>query len=184
MRIDDLNAGDPPAGTGDHETTGAAVTESQDPVAVALLDTENKLNELNDRYLRLMAEFDNFRRRAARERESYVENGAESVARPLLTVLDNLERAVASAGDAPGPWLAGVSLTLRQFMEALKESDVTPVDPSGQPFNPVEHEALTTAPSETVPADHVALVVSRGYRLNDRILRPAQVIVSSGPSVS
>lgn len=175
MSLDEKTPGE--AG-GDNDA--AALTESSDPVAVALLEAENRLGELNDRHLRLVAEYDNYRRRAAREREAAVENGAELVARPLLAVLDNLERAVANAGDAPGPWLEGVTLTVRQFLDALKSAGVTPVDPLGQPFNPVEHEALSTLPSATIPADHVAQVVSRGYRLGERILRPAQVLVSSG----
>ena len=176
MTVDDRTSGGP----GGEADRSAAMTESDEPMAVALLEAENRLNELNDRHLRLVAEYDNYRRRAQRERETAVENGAENVARPLLAVLDNLERAVANAGDAPGPWLEGVSLTLRQFLDALKSAGVMPVDPQGQPFNPVEHEALSTVPSESVPADHVARVISRGYRLGDRILRPAQVLVSSG----
>lgn len=160
----------------------AAVTESTDPVAVALLEAENKVSELNDQKLRLMAEFDNYRRRAQREKESAIELGAESLARPLLEVLDNLERAVASAGAAPGPWLAGIQLTLRMFYDALKSAGVVPVDPVGQPFDPVRHEAVSMLISDAVPADHVVNVVTRGYMLNDRVLRPAQVIVSRGPS--
>lgn len=176
MSLEERTSGE----AGGEDERAAAMTASDDPVAVALLEAENRLDELNDRYLRLVAEYDNYRRRAVRERETSVENGAENVARPLLAVLDNLERAVANAGEAPGPWLEGVSLTLRQFLDALKSAGVTPLDPLGRPFNPVEHEALSTMPSDTVPADHVALVVSRGYRLGERILRPAQVIVSSG----
>lgn len=160
----------------------AAVTESTDPVAQALLEAENRIVELNDRQLRLMAEFDNYRRRAQRERESAVELGAESVARPLLDVLDNLERAVASAGEAPSPWLSGIQLTLRMFYEALKSAGVVPVDPVGQPFDPVRHDAVSLMDSDAMPEDHVLTVVSRGYMLNDRVLRPAQVIVSRGPA--
>lgn len=138
------------------------------------------LLEAEDRYLRLRAEFDNYRRRASREREQAVETGVELLALPLLEVLDNLERALAHSDGAPGPWRDGVEMTLRQFLEALKGVGVVPVEPLGEPFDPRFHEALTTQPSGDVPADYVMMVVSRGYRLGDRVLRPARVVVSSG----
>jgi molecular chaperone GrpE len=145
-------------------------------------DPAAALAAMNDRHLRLMAEFDNFRRRSFREREAARQAGIETLAAPLLEVLDNLERALAHAGDAPpGPWIDGVALTARQLAEALRGVGVEPVDPLGRPFDPACHDALAMAPSAEVPADHVVQVVSRGYRLGDRVLRPARVIVSRGP---
>jgi molecular chaperone GrpE len=135
----------------------------------------------DDRYLRLLAEFDNFRRRSHKDREQAVQLGIERLAVPLFDVLDNLERALAHAvATAPGPWVDGVALTARQFSEALKGAGITAIDPLGEPFDPAWHEALGHAPSATVPADHVVQVVAPGYRLGDRLLRPARVLISSG----
>ncbi|HEX7878976.1 MAG TPA: nucleotide exchange factor GrpE [Candidatus Eisenbacteria bacterium] len=135
----------------------------------------------DDRYLRLLAEFDNFRRRSHRDREQAVQLGIERLASPLFDVLDNLERALAHAvATAPGPWMDGVALTARQFSEAFKSAGITAIDPLGEPFDSAWHEALGHAPSASVPADHVVTVVSPGYRLGDRLLRPARVLISSG----
>ncbi len=135
----------------------------------------------NDRYLRLLAEFDNYRRRSARERDAAFETGAADLARPLLPVLDNLERALAHSDGVPEAWLEGMKLTMRQFKDALKSSGVEPVEPVGQPFDPRFHEALTSVVTDSVPAGHVMEVVTRGYRLGDRVLRPAQVVVAQEP---
>lgn len=175
-----MSTNDAPEGVEIPVEGGAALTESTDPVAQALLEAENRVIELNDQKLRLMAEFDNYRRRAQREKEFALELGVESLARPLLDVLDNLERAVASAGDAPASWLSGIQLTLRMYYDALKSAGVVSVDPIGQLFDPVRHEALSMVASEIVPEGHVVTVVARGYMLNERVLRPAQVIVSRG----
>jgi len=135
----------------------------------------------DDRYLRLLAEFDNFRRRSHKDREQAVQLGIERLAGPLFDVLDNLERALAHAvATAPGPWVDGVALTARQFSEAFKAAGITAIDPLGEPFDSAWHEALGHAPSATVPADHVVTVVAPGYRLGDRLLRPARVLISSG----
>lgn len=136
---------------------------------------------VDDRYLRLLADFDNFRRRSHREREQAVQIGVEKLAVPLFDVLDNLERALAHAlATAPGPWVDGVALTARQFSEALLKAGIVALDPLGEPFDPRWHDALGHAPSPTIPADHVVQVVAPGYKLGDRLLRPARVLVSSG----
>jgi molecular chaperone GrpE len=132
-----------------------------------------------DRYIRLMADFENFRRRAFKERETAEASGVENVVKPLVDVLDNLERALAHSENSPGPLRDGVALTVRQFQDALRAARVLPVEPArGEPFDPVQHEAITTQPAPDLPADHVIQVVSRGYRYGDRVIRPAKVIVS------
>jgi molecular chaperone GrpE len=134
-----------------------------------------------ERYLRLMADFENYRKRAFREREAAEAATAERVTLPLLDVLDNLERALEHAGASPGPLRDGVALTVRQFHEALRRAGVESIDPGkGEAFDPTLHEAITTQPSKDVATDHVVLVVSRGYRFGDRVIRPAKVIVSRG----
>ena len=137
--------------------------------------------EADDRYLRLLAEFDNFRRRSYKEREQAMQTGIERLAVPLFDVLDNLERALAHAlATAPGPWVDGVALTVRQFSEALRAAGIEAIDPLGEPFDSRWHEALGHAASNTVPPDHVVTVVAPGYRLGDRLLRPARVLVAGG----
>ena len=134
-----------------------------------------------ERYLRLMADFENYRKRAFKEREAAEVAVAERVSRPLIDVLDNLERALDHAGASPGPLKEGVALTVRQFQEALRKAGVEPIEPArGEVFDPSFHEAITTQPSNDVDTDHVVQVVSRGYRFGDRVIRPARVIVSRG----
>jgi molecular chaperone GrpE len=164
---------EPPHGTADMVPPPGG-PEEVDPFYEAARSAE-------DRYLRLLADFENFRRRAHKEREAAAVGAVESVARPLLDVLDNLERALAHAGNSPSPLRDGVALTVRQFQEALRQAGVHAVEPRpGEPFDPLYHEAITTRPSEEVPPDSVLTVVSRGYRYDDRVLRPAKVIVSTG----
>lgn len=135
----------------------------------------------DDRYLRLLAEFDNFRRRSYKDRDQATQIGIERLAVPLFDVLDNLERALAHAlATAPGPWVDGVALTVRQFSEALRAAGIEAIDPLGEPFDSRWHEALGHAESALMPPDHVVTVVAPGYRLGDRLLRPARVLVSGG----
>jgi molecular chaperone GrpE len=144
-------------------------------------DWVHELAQLNDRHVRLLAEFDNFRRRSIKERDEAVLHGIERLARPLLEVLDNLERALAQPATSGADALrSGVELTAKQFAEALKSVGVEPVDPLGQPFDPRWHEALGSVEAPGFEADSVAQVVTRGYRLGDRVLRPARVLVARG----
>lgn len=167
---------DQAAPAGDEAPPAEAATPDVDAAAAALAT-------LRDQHLRLMAEFDNFRRRSFRDREAARQSGLEALATPLLEVLDNLERAMVHAAEAPpGPWIDGVTLTARQLAEVLRGVGVEALDPLGQPFDPASHEALAMAPSNDVPVDHVAQVVTRGYRLGERVLRPARVVVSQGPA--
>lgn len=144
-------------------------------------DWVHELATLNDRHVRLLAEFDNFRRRSVKERDEAVLHGIERLARPLLEVLDNLERALAQPATGGADALrSGVELTARQFADALKSVGVEAVDPLGQPFDPRWHEALGTVDAPGAEADSVAQVVTRGYRLGDRVLRPARVLIARG----
>jgi len=159
----------------DDESLQSETTPTEDAIVVP---------DPDDRYLRLLAEFDNFRRRSYREREQATQIGIERLAVPLFDVLDNLERALAHAlATAPGPWVDGVSLTVRQFSEALRAAGIEAIDPLGEPFDSRWHEALGHAESATMPADHVVTVVAPGYRLGDRLLRPARVLISSGENL-
>ena len=149
-------------------------------------DPSSDLAAERDRYLELaqrtQADFENYRKRAAKDAANAGERAKAGLVRELLPVLDNLERALATAvhddGDA-SPVVEGVRLVRADLAGVLERSGVQAFDPEGEPFDPTVHEALSTRPAEqgTHPGT-VVDVVEKGYRLNDVVLRPARVIVS------
>jgi len=134
---------------------------------------------LKDRYARLLADFDNYRKRQTREREDWIKRANESLLEDFLPVADTLELALAKA-DLADPFAAGVKLVYDQFIAALEKHGVTPLDARGQPFDPDWHEALSHVPSDTVPENAVIEQFRCGWCIGGRLMRPAQVIVSSG----
>ena len=143
-----------------------------------------ELAALKDRYARLLADFDNFRKRQVREREDWGKRANESLLEDFLPVVDNLELALGNAPDLSNPFAVGVKLVYDQFVIALEKHGVTPLDAKGKPFNPEWHEALSQMPSDTVPENEVIEQFRRGWCIGGRLMRPAQVIVSSGTSNS
>lgn len=141
---------------------------------------EEELVAMKDRYMRLMADFDNFRKRQIREREEWIKRANEGLLADFLPIVDHLDIALGKEKDAPTPFVAGIKMVYDQFVATLDKNNVIPVDAKGQPFNPEWHEALSQVPSETVPANEVIEQFRRGWSLSGRLLRPAQVIVSSG----
>jgi molecular chaperone GrpE len=161
------------------ETPAAEVRRLQDA-----LDTKTREAEgLQDRNVRLMAEFDNARKRAAREREDYVRYANESFIRELLPVLDNFDRALQAAKGEPAAAAvtSGVELIQRELLRVLDKFGATPFSSVGQPFDPERHEAVARIPT----SDHTEMMVigetARGYTLHGRILRPAMVTVAMAP---
>jgi molecular chaperone GrpE len=152
----------------------------------ALSDTDQLAGELaaaNDRALRLQAEMQNLRNRTSREIADERRYAALPVLRDLLPVLDNIERAIDAAekaGEAEN-LLNGFRLVRQQLESILTRHQCERISPEGEPFDPHFHEAILQQPSPDVPADHVTMVTQTGYKLHDRVVRPAQVIVSSGP---
>jgi molecular chaperone GrpE len=137
-------------------------------------------DELVDTLQRVKAEFDNYRKRAAREQESLVARAAERLVKELLPVLDDLERALEAAESHEEAKLEeGVKLVHRQLEHILEREGLAPVETDGR-FDPHVHEALLTQPSEAEEGS-VIEVLQKGYRLGDRVLRPARVVVSGGP---
>ena len=171
--LDTPSPGDCPA----TEDTGL-VEELQ----LALAEKTEKFNELNDKYLRLAAEFDNYKRLAQRDQRDQIRFGNEQLLKELLPVVDNLERAVKASknGGSPDVLIQGVDLTLKQLTAALSRFHVIPVETVGKAFDPATHQAVTSVASEKIPEQHVVDEFQRGYRLHDRILRPAMVSVSTG----
>ncbi|HRT29505.1 MAG TPA: nucleotide exchange factor GrpE [Kiritimatiellia bacterium] len=163
------------------EPDAAAETDAADePDTAATPSGNEELLTLKDRYTRLMADFDNFRKRQIREREEWVKRANEDLLSDLLPVVDHLELALAQAEDPDSPFVVGVKMVYDQFLTLLDRYDMVPLDALGEPFDPTYHEALAQASSETVPADIVMEQYRRGWLLKGRLLRPAQVIVSSG----
>ena len=161
--------------------TATATEEAPAPqedvdVAALIADVDATKNQL----LRTLAEFDNFRKRVARDAEQTRKKAAESLIRDLLPVLDNLERGFEHAADASEGFVQGVEMVLKQFREALERHGLKQIPALGQLFDPHVHEALMQAPSADVAADHVLQEFQKGYQLGDYVLRPAKVVVSSG----
>ena len=134
------------------------------------------LDEAQERHLRLRADFDNLRRRSAREQEAARLEGRRAALGPLLAVLDTLERALA-AGSTDPDFYEGVAATQRLFINALREAGAEPMETVGRPFDPKVHEAVATVPPNGRSPGTVAREVRRGWRLGDSLLRPAQVVV-------
>ncbi len=145
---------------------------------IATKDLE--IQQLIARYKGASDEFDQARARLRKEVAKDVERGRRSLLSAFLDVLDNLDRALASAGDrADDPLVQGVALVRQQFLATLDGFGVKPINPIGQPFDPTRHEAVTTTvASPSAPDGHVVGIVRTGYLLGDDVLRPAQVAVA------
>ncbi len=134
-----------------------------------------------DRYARAMADFDNFRKRTARDREDLVKYAASDVLKDILPTVDNLARALDEAKEKKDdPFVAGVKLVYDGLVKTLADHGATPLDSVGEPFDANFHEALAQLPSEDVDEGHVMNEVKRGWLLHGKLLRAAQVVVSSG----
>jgi molecular chaperone GrpE len=169
-------AAPPPATPATPEDRFAALTAERD--------------EIKDRMLRIAAEFENWKKRARKEQTDAVAQARESVLKDVLEVADNLERATGaqaqtdgkSAGAVDGAALVkGVNLVLRLFQQKLERYEVKPFEAARQPFDPRVHEAISRVESAEVPSGSVAIELQKGYRVGERLLRPALVSVSTGP---
>lgn len=168
----------------DNLEAGSTGEISSDVLAIqqALTSKTEELKALNDKYLRLAAEFDNYKRLAQRDQRDQIRFGNEQLLKELLPVVDNLERAIKAAknGGNGEALVQGVDLTLKQLVGSLTKFGVQPMQTVGQPFDPSGHQAVASVPSDEVPKQHVVEEFQRGYRLHDRILRAAMVAVSTG----
>jgi len=168
-------------------TPGAADTSAPQPTPAppappAPSPAEIELAALKDKHLRLMADFDNFRKRQTREREETIRRATESLMEELLPVLDHLELALNNAPDKAAPLAKGVQMVAEQFRTTLSRFDLKSFHALGEPFDPSRHEAVSELASADVPAQHVLHQLRSGYMLGSRLLRPAQVVISSGPA--
>lgn len=141
---------------------------------------EDQLNAEKDKVLRLSAEFENFKKRKQREIDDFKKFANETVFRQLLSVVDNLERAIDSATDGAEETslLEGVKLTHKEILKMFESFGVTLIEAENQSFDPNFHQAVTHAQNNDVPDNTVTNVLQKGYLLHDRLLRPAMVVVS------
>jgi molecular chaperone GrpE len=164
----------------------AALPEATPEERIAALEAERA--DIKDRMLRIAAEFENYKKRARKDQTDAEVKARESVLRDVLDVADNLERATTAHAQSTGNGavdaaavLKGVNLVLRLLQQKLERHEVRPFDAQGQPFDPRMHEAISRVESADVPAGSVAVELQKGYKIGDRLLRPAMVSVSAGP---
>jgi molecular chaperone GrpE len=177
------------------------------PVAVAgptpeqieeLKTRASRADENWDRLLRTTADFENFKKRAARERIETAQSAAAAVIQKLLPVLDHIEMAQASAqsahssrqgeaaaeGDKLASLQAGIAMIQEQLKTVLTETGIEEIDATGKPFDPALHEAVSQMESSEIPEGHVVQQLRKGYKLKERLLRPATVVVAKKPAAA
>jgi molecular chaperone GrpE len=171
------------------------VADVEDPIRkleAALAKAEQEKKENWEKFLRSAADLENFRRRAKRDLEDARADSKTRVLKEMLPVVDNLERALGHAEEsvqapdlgASAAMIDGIRLVLRQFTAAFERCDVTAVDAMGKPFDPNLHEAISQQETAAQPAGTVMSVLQRGYKLGERLLRPALVVVAKAPSAA
>ena len=146
--------------------------------------SEEPATDWKDLYARPLADFDNYRKRAVRDREELVKFATSEAVKDMLPTVDNLALALDQAKDKEDPFVKGVQLAYDGFLKALKDHGAEPFDSVGETLDPNRHEAIATLPSETVEEGKISTEVKKGWMLNGRLLRAAQVVVSSGKSAS
>lgn len=167
------------AGQGTAETLRAS-TSSPEALTAALAEMKAERDQLLDRLARLQAEFDNARKRQEREKQEFRDYAIGSVVEQFLPVLDNFALALNATGSAE-QLRTGVELIVKQMEEALRQLQVQAVPAVGQPFDPRVHEALGTVERDDLPDQSIAEEIRRGYRIRERLLRPALVRIVSNP---
>jgi len=145
---------------------------------------EKEAKENYDRFLRMAADFENYKKRAAKEKEDYVKFSNEELMKAVLPFIDNLERAVSHAEKVheAGVMIEGVRLVLQQILQALNKFGLSSFESVGKPFDPTKHEAMLVVETDQQEPDQVVEEFQRGYLLRDRLLRPATVSVSKLPA--
>jgi len=140
---------------------------------------QQALREQEDKYLRLLAEYDNYRKRTAKEKESLYADAKIDTIKALLGVYDNLERGLAQYGDEESPHRKGLEMVFNQFKESLKKLGVETMDAAGKPFDPEKHNAVMHVEDENYGENTVVEVLQQGFTLGDKVLRFAIVKVAN-----
>jgi molecular chaperone GrpE len=170
------------------ETEAVAVADEMTPEQlVELQDRAAKADEHKDHWLRTAADFENFKKRAAREKIESAQTASASLLQKILPVLDNFEMALTAAQNAHGDKLAslqaGIAMIQQQLKSVLTESGLEELDATGKSFDPAFHEAVSQLETIDVPEGHVAQQLRKGYKFRERLLRPAAVVVAKKPAV-
>ena len=157
----------------------------EDPDALVFRLRE-QLAEASDKMMRLQADFTNFRKRAAKERQEALLFGSQNLFKDLLSVVDNLDRAIGHArensGGDLGSFLQGVELVRRELLGVFEKHHVTEIEAMGCAFDPALHEAMAQVEVDSAPPNTVVEVLEKGYQLRDRLVRPSRVVVAKAPS--
>jgi len=157
-----------------------------DPVKILekdLLDVKNELTEQKDKFVRLQAETDNFRKRLSREKEEFSQYANERLFKELLPIFDNFERALEDPSSDIKSFKEGLEMILKQFSSFLEKENVEPIEAIGKKFNPMIHEVLTSEESSENEENTIISQFVKGYTINNRVIRPSQVVISKKPSV-
>ncbi len=180
------DGGDAPATPGGSQQASAQQDEeaSREELLLTLQDARAKADEHWNQLLRVRADFDNYQRRTRRDLENAHKFALESFVRDLLPIVDSLEMgisAVREQGIEADKVREGMELTLKMFQDVLEKFGIKTINPDGEKFNPELHQAMSIQPSQDVEPNTVLTVYQKGYLLNDRLVRPAMVIVSAAP---
>jgi molecular chaperone GrpE len=149
-----------------------------------LEEKATKATEVQDKHLRTLADWDNYRKRMQREKEDAIKYASEGLLEKLLPVIDNFELGLQAAQSSPNASsiVQGLTMVLSQLQNVLKEAGVEPIEAVGKPFDPNFHEALGDRPTTEYPEGTVMSQTRKGYKLKDRLLRPAAVFVAKNPA--
>ena len=158
-------------------------TKSGEAAAQAPVDEKDRLGaqlqEMNDKYVRLYAEFENYKRRVNKDKEELIRYGNESILYELLPVIDHLEMALKhAAGDISSGLIQGVEITLKELRRTLEKFGLTEIESEGKPFDPAVHHAMSQVERDDIDDNLVVEEFRKGYRLKDKVLRPSLVAVS------
>lgn len=170
---------------GSEECAGEGSTAAEPSLAEQLIVSQNEARHNWDQFLRARAELENFRKRAQRDREEAIRFANDNLLKEMIPVLDNLERALEHAGAVSGEGQAlveGVSMTVTLFRKVLESSGVKAIVAVGSPFDPNLHQAMGQIESAEQTPNTVVSEFQKGYLLNERLLRPALVLVAKAPS--
>lgn len=177
---------DPTTNPTSPDASGAPATEDGGrDVAAQLANAKAEAAANYDKFLRAAADLENFRRRTVREKDDLRTAATGRVLEDIFPVLDTLAMAIQAAKQPNADvksLVGGIDMVLVQLKTALSNHGLKEINPAGQPFDPHQHEAISHQPSPDVKEEHVLNVVRTGYSLNGRLLRPASVVVSSGPA--
>ena len=162
------------------EETVETVEENKEPTMEEKLEEAQKQAKDNlDKYIRQLAEFENFRKRSNSEKTAMYSNGVRDTVEKILPVIDNFERAVEAADDKEDPMYKGVEMILKQFMEILENLGVKEIPSKGEPFDPNVHSAVMHIDDESCDENVVVEVFQKGYTLGDKVIRPSMVKVAN-----